>query len=405
MSEPEEDAILLVAFVGFVARASASMYQDTLSERVEITTPVNSWKRASEAVYLWDAGLDPYSGIFHEYPISLGIYKTIIFYFNANLVFCIIDTLTAVLLYKSVLRQRDAHADDKIVKERARFVFISYLYSPLTIISCASASTSTFTNFFIAAIFYTVTNQALTGLTSVLLAFLACNNMYFGTLIIPVAFMRRKNTIPIFLIALATLLVTSYFLMGNSWRFLSVVYVFTLKVGDLTPNIGILWYFFTEMFDHFLGFYTWIAQINAFVHVIPLTIYLRESPYFAMYIILLTSTILQPYPSLAYIGLVTSLLPQWGDFTSRMKRRMFIKYSILVCMALWPIFWHLWIIMGTANANFYFGATLAFSTTLIFLMLDLLNAHGCVTAERKHLQKQINNFIKRIDSRRNQRAI
>lgn len=37
--------------------------------------------------------------------------------------------------------------------------------------------------------------------------------------------------------------------------------------------------------------------------------------------------------------------------------------------------WHLWIYAGSANANFYFGATLAFCTGQIFLITDLLFAY------------------------------
>lgn len=375
------------AVTGFLLRLVAlNTFKETLSQRVEITTPVNSWKRAYEAVHLWNSGLDPYSGIFHEYPINLGLYKILITYCNSDLVFAAVDTLTALLLSQSV-RNQLGDQEKEAVGRRSLKVLLIYSLSPLTIISCAGSSTSIFTNFLIAAIFSTVPYQALNGLTSILAAFLACNNIYFGTLIIPIALYRRNNTIPIFLTAVATLLMTSYFLMDNSWRFLSAVYLFSLKIQDLTPNIGILWYFFTEMFEHFLSFYTWIAQINAFVHAIPLSIYLRESPYFALYVISLVSTILQPYPSLALIGLLTSLLPQWQELISSMKRGLFINCSALTCMALLPVFWHLWIVMGTANANFYFGVTLAFSTTLIFFTLDLLNAHGYISAKKKHLQQ------------------
>lgn len=381
--------ILSYAATGFILRLVASAtFKETLSQRVEISTPVSSWKRAQEAVYLWNSGLDPYSGIFHEYPISLALYRILINYCNTDLVFAAVDTITALLLYLSVGSQLSGEEEKDTAERRSQRVLIVYLLSPLTIVSCAGNSTSTLTNFLIAAIFSTVPYRTLNGLTSVLVAFLACNNIYFGALIVPIAFHRRNNTIPIFIIAVATLLIASYLMMDKSGQFLSVVYLFTLKIQDLTPNIGMLWYFFTEMFEHFLGFYTWIAQINAFIHVIPLTIYLRESPHLALYVITLSSTILQPYPSIAYVGLLTSLLPQWEGLTSHMKRGLFISCSAITCIALWPVFWHLWIVMGTANANFYFGATLAFSATLIFLLLDLLNAYGYVTAKKKLSEKQ-----------------
>ena len=49
----------------------------------------------------------------------------------------------------------------------------------------------------------------------------------------------------------------------------------SLQVSDLTPNMGLFWYFFTEMFEHFRNFFLWVFQLNAFFYCIPLTIKLR----------------------------------------------------------------------------------------------------------------------------------
>lgn len=35
---------------------------------------------------------------------------------------------------------------------------------------------------------------------------------------------------------------------------------------------------------------------------------------------------------------------------------------LLISLCLMPALWYLWIYAGSANANFYFGATLAFAT-------------------------------------------
>ena len=50
---------------------------------------------------------------------------------------------------------------------------------------------------------------------------------------------------------------------------------FSLQVSDLTPNMGLFWYFFTEMFEHFRMFFLWVFQLNAFFYCIPMTIKLR----------------------------------------------------------------------------------------------------------------------------------
>ena len=52
---------------------------------------------------------------------------------------------------------------------------------------------------------------------------------------------------------LAGLFLLSFFLAGNSWQFLYSTYGVQLTLNDLTPNAGLWWYFFVEMFDSFRG--------------------------------------------------------------------------------------------------------------------------------------------------------
>lgn len=406
---------LLYALIGFLLRVVViATFKEPIRQSVEVSTPISNWKRAYEAVYLWKSGLDPYSGnLFHEYPVSLEFYKILITYFNIDLVFIGTDIITAILLQQSTLNQLVLNGQlEEEASIKSFRVLLVYIFSPLTILSCTGNSTTIFTNFLIAVINFILPMKPFRALTCVLCALLACNNIYYSTLIIPIFLCLeycsfKKNladkvgqnnstyyesqdfwsaVLSSFIISsatLVTLIVTSYFLMGNSWTFIRASYLFLLKIQDLTPNIGMFWYFFTEMFEHFLPFFTWVVQINSFIHVVPLSICLRDNPFFALYIMMLTTTIFQPYPSLSNIGIITSLLPQWSDLFPYMKRGLFISCAAVTCLSLLPLFWHLWIMMGTANSNFYFGATLGFNIALIFLMSDLLNAHGHAKAKLK----------------------
>lgn len=51
--------------------------------------------------------------------------------------------------------------------------------------------------------------------------------------------------------------------------------VFSLRVDDLTPNVGLVWYFFTQVFEHFRAFYLMVFQVNLLVYVVPLILSLR----------------------------------------------------------------------------------------------------------------------------------
>ena len=51
----------------------------------------------------------------------------------------------------------------------------------------------------------------------------------------------------------------------------------SLTVPDLTPNVGLFWYFFTEAFEHFRVFFLCVFQINAFLYVLPLSVRFRSA--------------------------------------------------------------------------------------------------------------------------------
>lgn len=51
--------------------------------------------------------------------------------------------------------------------------------------------------------------------------------------------------------------------------------LFRLTVPDLTPNVGVFWYFFTEMFEHFHLLFLWTFQLNLIVYVVPLALVLK----------------------------------------------------------------------------------------------------------------------------------
>jgi hypothetical protein len=44
-----------------------------------------------------------------------------------------------------------------------------------------------------------------------------------------------------------------------------------LSVPDLTPNVGIFWYYFVEMFDHFRPLFLVVFQLNALLYALPIT--------------------------------------------------------------------------------------------------------------------------------------
>lgn len=64
-----------------------------------------------------------------------------------------------------------------------------------------------------------------------------------------------------YLVMLGSLLVGARAMLGD-WEGVFKGWKVILGIVDLTPNVGLSWYFFTEMFDHFRPFFTMVFQVG-----------------------------------------------------------------------------------------------------------------------------------------------
>ena len=141
--------------------------------------------------------------------------------------------------------------------------------SPFTIATCIGRSTSVFTS---CAILYAI-SRAIHGSpfnAMVALSFASYLSMYPLLLLPPLVLLsfdrqpEKRRTSGVIRFAfkcvvitagcLAVLLGMSFVVTGNSWEFLARTYGIQLTLSDLTPNVGLWWYFFIEMFDSFRAF-------------------------------------------------------------------------------------------------------------------------------------------------------
>lgn len=49
-------------------------------------------------------------------------------------------------------------------------------------------------------------------------------------------------------------------------------------VDDLAPNMGLWWYFFAEIFEHFRSFFIFVFHAQSVLLLVPLTIRLQQTP-------------------------------------------------------------------------------------------------------------------------------
>lgn len=384
------------------------------AQRVEIATPLNAYHRLTEGVALFNQGVDPYSGVLcHEPPLLVKLGQWVLskrmlakkipaFFIMFDLLTAALVGILARLVVQRLLRRQEMessqyHADakelllDPKALDRVDFTAqMAYLFNPYLILSSAGKTTTVFDNFFLALFLVAMMKKNRLG-ACLFLALAVYKSFYPIMLVVPlmVMFMEegakktwRKelltNVLPTLILLggfLAGLLWMSYMMMGRNSSFLAATYGFILSVPELTPNMGLFWYFFTEMFEHFRLFFVCTFQINAFIYVIPLAIKLRKDPFLLAFTLIGLTAIFKSYPSYGDVGFYLALLPILSHLFPYTKQLFVVAVMLTVTTVLGPIVYHLWIYNGSANANYFFAINLVFGTAQIFLLTDLLFAY------------------------------
>ena len=172
---------------------------------------------------------------------------------------------------------------------------------------------------------------------------------------------------------LGALLYTSY-LISASWQFLTATYGTYLTLPDLTPNVGLWWYFFTEMFDSFRSFFLAVFWLHTLSYLPGITIRFQKQPLFAILVLIGICAIFIPYPSVGDVALFLGLLPLYRHIFPLMTYGFVTTAVMLYATLLGPAFYHLWVYAGSGNANFFFAITLVWSLGLTVLVADALTS-------------------------------
>jgi hypothetical protein len=218
----------------------------------------------------------------------------------------------------------------------------SYLFNPLTLASCLGRPTSLFTNTVVLiAVQKAIERKNINAMMALALA--AYLSMYPTLLLPPLLLLcfdqkqrDTKSAVPalafvaqsvsVFVGSIVVLLYMSYLLTGASWEFLASTYGNHLLMADLTPNIGLWWYFFIEMFDSFREFFLGVFWLHLSSYVGGLTIRIRRQPLFVITALLGIFAMFKPYPSVSDTALYLSMLPLYGHVYPREYRRKHLRF-------------------------------------------------------------------------------
>ncbi|KAI0594667.1 GPI transamidase subunit PIG-U [Biscogniauxia sp. FL1348] len=368
---------------------------DLLTGRVEISTPVTSFKRFQEGLFLYNHNVSPYDGgVYHQAPLLLPLFSLLpdpaAYPIFTYLLYIVVDLLGAHALYQ--IAESGEAASSKLFTSPRRdkrwsgyIVAASFLFSPFTIATCLARPTSVFTT---CAILHAIA-KAIAGkpLTSMLaLSFGAYLSMYPILLLPPLVLLaydrqRADNTTPSLLqfaakcVAAVSLCISMLFsvsyLVTGSWEFIPSTYGIQLTLTDLTPNVGLWWYFFIEMFDSFRSFFLGVFWLHLSSYVGGLSIRIRSQPLVVLTLLLGIFAIFKPYPSISDASLFLAVLPLFRHVFPLMRYSFLTASTILYSTFLGPAFYHLWIYAGSGNANFFYAITLVWSLGLSLLVSDL----------------------------------
>lgn len=163
---------------------------------------------------------------------------------------------------------------------------------------------------------------------------------------------------------------TVHDVFGTCW--MGSTYGLILAVQDYTPNIGVFWYFFTEMFDAFRSFFRFVFHSHAVIMLVPLALRFSQRPVFLVFCQLLITSLFKPYPSVADLVPWMTLLPLLQSQLQQLQLGLFLLNSLLLLGVLGPAMWHQWILVDAANSNFFYSITLLFGVWQVLLLVQML---------------------------------
>ena len=265
----------------------------------------------------------------------------------------------------------------------------SYLFNPFTVATCLGRSTSVFTNCMIlVAISKAVQGRPFSSMVAISFAsylsmyplllapplLLLCYDRQPATRQAKSGFSFYATNTAVLLGSISFLLAISFAVAGNSAEFLWSTYGIQLTLTDLTPNVGLWWYFFIEMFDSFRAFFLGVFWLHLSSYVGGLSIRIRTQPLAVLTILLGIFSIFKPYPSVADISLFLAVVPLYRHVAPLMRYSFVATATLMYASVLGPAFYHLWIYAGSGNANFFYAITLVWSLAQSLLLSDLTYA-------------------------------
>ncbi|KDR75106.1 hypothetical protein GALMADRAFT_249005 [Galerina marginata CBS 339.88] len=380
LSPPHEYPSFSAAFLVLVAARlwlSLTDLSNILKHDHALSSPLTSFEQLQEGIYLFKHGIDPYSGgSFRHSPLLLSFFATVLPNSRkfASVLWTLSDAIGALALVQ-IWRARQN------VRESPRdsLVAASYLLNPYLFLPSLALSTSSFENtlLLLAIMFASRRNLSASLLT---LSFVTHLSISSVVMLLPVLLLlitdphshlaspkalsanprKALSLFGEFLLYFISLTLVST-LVAGSCGWIPQTWGATPTLPDLTPNTGLWWYFFTEMFDHFRPFFLMVFTVHLIIYAVPVCLKFQHDLLYAAFVLIGILGTFKSYTTLSDPGLFLTMFAIFPEIYQYLRHPIVTILLHLHAALLMPLFHHLWLTQGTGNANFFYASTLVFA--------------------------------------------
>lgn len=187
----------------------------------------------------------------------------------------------------------------------------------------------------------------------------------------------------------ACLLGASVAAMGGETHFFNACFASVVLVRDLTPNVGVFWYIFIEVFDRYRSLF--LFAFNAHLLFYPWPLHFRVGrhrplgPWLHCAAAIGIISIFKPYPTASDHGLMLSVLLIPVELLRESEKQFaFLMSGLLFGLSMFPIMTAVWLGRNAGNANFLYNMTLVINVFGCLLLSEWVRA-GMKLRRRQHV--------------------
>lgn len=169
----------------------------------------------------------------------------------------------------------------------------------------------------------------------------------------------------------------SMILVGSSsyQLLLTNTYTNTYSFIDLSPNIGVHWYLFVQIFQRFRDFFAIVCAGLPYITLTPLILRLYRYPFTIATSLAFIWSVSKPCPVVHDLPFLIALLPMSPRSLIRTSNAFVISlFSVPVPIILYVTFYWMWLEPGNGNPNYMFFQCLAYSIFVSIMGLDFISS-------------------------------